>query len=319
MNHDRISGRRSRPRTQGGGADSDVDASAAGAMLGADDFSSFASPTAEPAVPVAERAEPTAAGERSDAPRRPYTLAIDAGGSGLKASVLDMDEHLVANRVSVPTPYPLPPNRFIATVAGLVRPLPAYDRVSVGFPGVVREGRILTAPQFVTDRGLGSRIDPELVAAWSGFEIADALAAEFGKPTRVANDADLQGLAVVSGDGLEFVVTFGTGVGTALFYAGVVVPHLELAHQPFRKGQTYNQQLGGAALRRIGPKRWRWRVMEALENFRVLTNFDRCYLGGGNSRHLRSSVQAPYAVVDNLAGIIGGVRLWDDTRSIPRR
>ncbi len=252
--------------------------------------------------------------ERSETPHRPYTLAIDAGGSGLKASVLDTDERLVADRVSVPTPYPLPPKRFIATLAGLIRPLPAYDRVSVGLPGVVRRGRILTAPQFVAERGLGSRVDPRLVAAWTGFGIAEALAEEFGKPTRVANDADLQGLAVTSGTGLEFVVTFGTGVGTALFYDGVLVPHLELAHQPFRKGQTYNQQLGEAALRRFGPKRWRKRVLEALENFRVLTNFDHCYLGGGNSRHLRASVQEPYSVVDNLAGILGGVRLWDDAR-----
>jgi polyphosphate glucokinase len=177
---------------------------------------------------------------------------------------------------------------------------------------------MLTAPQFVTERGLGSRVDPGLVAAWSGFDLVTALAAAFRKPTRVANDADLQGLAVVEGAGLELVVTFGTGVGTALFYDGVLLPHLELAHQPFRKGQTYNQQLGEAPLRRIGPRRWRRRVMAALENFRVLTNFDHCYLGGGNSRHLRGAVHEPYTVVDNLAGIIGGVRLWDDTRWLER-
>jgi polyphosphate glucokinase len=253
-----------------------------------------------------------------ETPHRPYTLAIDAGGTGLKASVLDAGEHLVADRMSVPTPYPLPPERFIATLVELVRPLPAHDRVSVGLPGVVRRGRMLTAPQFVTERGLGSRVDPGLVAAWSGFDLAAALAAALGKPTRVANDADLQGLAVVEGTGLEFVVTFGTGVGTALFYDGVLLPHLELAHQPFRNGQTYNQQLGEAPLRRIGPRRWRRRVMTALENFRVLTNFDHCYLGGGNSRHLRGAVQEPYTVVDNLAGIIGGVRLWDDTRWLER-
>jgi polyphosphate glucokinase len=300
-------------RVPAAGRVEDAEALRAVATLGADDFPSFAAMGAADPVP-----EPAVAAERSATPRRPYTLAIDAGGSGLKASVLDTDEHLVADRVSVPTPYPLPPKRFIATLAELVRPLPAYDRVSVGLPGVVRKGRILTAPQFVTEHGLGTRVDPKLVVVWTGFEITEALAKQFGKPTRVANDADLQGLAAVTGAGLEFVVTFGTGVGTALFYDGVLVPHLELAHEPFRKGRTYNQQLGDVALRRIGPKRWRRRVLAALENFRVLTNFDHCYLGGGNSRHLKASVHEPYSVVDNLAGIIGGVRLWDDARSLER-
>ena len=249
-------------------------------------------------------------------PTPPLTLAIDVGGTGLKASVLDTSDRLVADRVTVATPYPLPPDRFVSTLADLVKPLPAYDRISVGFPGVVRKGRVITAPQFSCIRGLGSPEDPALVKAWTGFSIADALAKRLGKPTRVANDADLQGLAVVSGNGVEFVVTFGTGVGTALFYDGILAPHLELAHVPFRKGETFNEQLGEAAFAKIGPKRWRRRVTEALEIFRVLTNFDHCYLGGGNSRHLKGKVHDPYSVVDNIAGILGGLRLWDNSRTI---
>ncbi|HLX78751.1 MAG TPA: ROK family protein [Acidimicrobiales bacterium] len=260
--------------------------------------------------------EPTPDPAERTAPTRPLTLSIDVGGTGLKASVLDTADRLVADRVSVPTPYPLPPERFVSTLVELVRPLPSYDRVSVGFPGVVRKGRVITAPQFSAARGLGSPVDPALLKAWTGFEIADSLAKAFGKPTRVANDADLQGLAVVSGTGLEFVVTFGTGVGTAMFFDGVLAPHLELAHIPFRKGETFNDQLGEEALAKIGPKRWRRRVTVALEVFRVLTNFDHCYLGGGNSRHLKGKVRDPYSVVDNLAGILGGLRLWDDERSM---
>ena len=266
-------------------------------------------------MPAAAEAPPSEPVDKA-APSRPLTLAIDVGGTGLKASVLDTNDRLIADRVSVPTPYPLPPDRFVATIADLVKPLPTYDRVSVGFPGVVRKGRIITAPQFSTVRGLGSPVDPLLLKAWSGFEIADGLEKALGKPTRVANDADLQGLAVVSGVGLEFVVTFGTGVGTALFFDGILAPHLELAHVPFRKGETFNDQLGEAALGHIGPKRWRRRVTAALEIFRILTNFDHCYLGGGNSRHLKGKVHEPYSVVDNIAGILGGIRLWDDERSI---
>jgi polyphosphate glucokinase len=242
---------------------------------------------------------------------RPLTLAIDAGGTGLKAAVLDTTGHLAADRVNIPTPYPLGPKRFVSTIADLVHPLPLYERISVGFPGVVRNGRVLTAPQFSTEHGLGSLEVPALIRAWSGFPLADTLSDHFGKPTRVINDADLQGLAVISGTGVEFVVTLGTGVGTALFSDGVLAPHLELAHVPFRKGETFNEQLGEAALKRIGLKRWQRRVVEALEVFRVLTNFDHCFLGGGNSRYLKSKIREPYSIVDNIAGILGGIRLWD--------
>jgi polyphosphate glucokinase len=261
----------------------------------------------------------SAPSEGDRAPQRPFTLALDLGGTGLKGSVLDTQDRMVADRVSVPTPYPLPPERLVDTLAELVRPLPSFERVSVGFPGVVRKGQVLTAPQYSTEKGLGSRVLPELVKKWSGYPLADELSKRFSQPTRVANDADLQGLGVVKGDGLEFVVTFGTGVGTALFYDGMLAPHLELAHIPFRKGETYNDQLGNETLERIGPKRWRRRVLEALKIFQTLTNFDHCYLGGGNSRHLKGRVEEPYTVVDNIAGILGGLRLWDPGRSIEHR
>jgi polyphosphate glucokinase len=273
--------------------------------------------TADPAASSVASESPSDAGNRQ--PQRPFTLALDIGGTGLKGSVLDTGDRMVADRVSVPTPYPLPPDRLISTLAELVRPLPSFERVSAGFPGVVRKGVVLTAPQFSTERGLGSRVLPELVEKWKGFALADAFQERFGVPTRVANDADLQGLAVVSGKGLEFVVTLGTGIGTALFYDGMLAPHLELAHVPFRKGETFNEQLGNATLERIGPKRWRRRVFAALEVFRTLTNFDHCYLGGGNSRHLKGRVEEPYSIVDNVAGILGGLRLWDPGRSIEHR
>ncbi|MGA8296651.1 MAG: ROK family protein [Acidimicrobiales bacterium] len=266
----------------------------------------------------AARDESAASGS-GERPMRPFTLALDIGGTGLKGSVLDTGDRMVADRVSIPTPYPLPPARLVDTLADLVRPLPSFERVSAGFPGVVRKGLVLTAPQFSTEKGLGSRILPELVEKWKGFPLADELSKRFSVPTRVANDADLQGLAVVSGNGLEFVVTLGTGVGTALFYDGMLAPHLELAHVPFRKGETFNEQLGNATLERIGPKRWRRRVLAALEVFKTLTNFDHCYLGGGNSRHLKGRVEEPYSIVDNVAGILGGLRLWDAGRSIDHR
>ena len=244
-------------------------------------------------------------------PSSPLTLGVDVGGTGVKASVLDAEGRLVADRVRVPTTYPLTPEGLVESVVALVRPLPAYDRASVGFPGVVRDGRVLTAPHFVTEHGPGSPVSGSLVSAWTGFELGRALGEALGRPCRVANDADLQGLAVIAGKGLELVVTLGTGVGTGLFRDGRVAPHLELAHAPFRKGQTYNEQLGDATLQRVGLGKWRKRLVEALENFHTLLNFDRCYIGGGNSRHAAGHLDERFVIVDNVAGILGGIKLWE--------
>jgi polyphosphate glucokinase len=150
-----------------------------------------------------------------------------------------------------------------------------------------------------------------LLHAWTGFDLGAALEARFGRPVRLANDADLQGLDVVSGSGLEFVVTLGTGVGTALFLDGRLAPHLELAHHPFRQDQTYDEQLGDATLRRIGVKKWRKRLDEAIGNFHGLLYYDRLYIGGGNSRLLQGHLDQSVTIVDNLAGILGGIKLWE--------
>jgi len=243
-------------------------------------------------------------------PAHPATLAIDIGGTGLKASVLDADGKLMADRVRVATPYPCSPDKMVEVLVALVAPLPAYDRVSVGFPGVVRAGKVLTAPHFITKSGPGSEVVPKLAKAWSRFDLGGTLARSLDRPVRLANDADLQGAAVVSGVGLEFVVTLGTGVGTAVYLDGRLAPHLELAQHPFRKGQTYNEQLGDAVLQRIGSKRWRRRVDEAFANFHVLLNYDRIYVGGGNARRLAGHVGPEVQIVDNVAGILGGIKLW---------
>jgi polyphosphate glucokinase len=264
-------------------------------------------PTDSPARKLAAPAAPAVV-----PPLRPTTLAIDIGGTGLKASVLDAEGKLVADRVRVATPHPCPPKLLIDVLASLVAPLPSYERVSIGFPGVVRRGIILTAPHLVAkDEKPRSSAVPKVVAAWRGFDLTAALTERFGRPVRIANDADLQGLDVVSGSGLEFVVTLGTGVGTALLLDGRLAPHLELSHHPFRNGETYDEQLGDAALRRIGFKKWHKRLDEALGNFERLINYDRLYIGGGNARLLEGHVDPSVTITDNLAGILGGIKLWE--------
>lgn len=239
------------------------------------------------------------------------TLAIDIGGTGLKASVLDASGEMEHDRVRCDTPYPLPPDKLVSVLMDLVKPLPVFDRVSVGFPGMVRNGMILSAPHFVSPDGPGGSPTPELVDAWHRFDLAASLAEATSKPVKVANDADLQGAAVVEGVGLELVLTLGTGLGTALFYEGQLQPHLEFAHHPFRKGRTYNEVVGEAAREKSGNKKWLAHVLEAVETLRALTFFDHCFIGGGNSARLGDDLPHGVSVVDNSAGILGGIKLWE--------
>jgi polyphosphate glucokinase len=245
--------------------------------------------------------------------KNPRTLAIDIGGSGLKASVLDASGSMMADRVRVPTPYPCPPDVLIAALVTLIKQLPACHRVSAGFPGVVRAGRVLSAPEFVAVGGLGTALDPHLVKAWASYDLGGAMSKAFGRPTRVANDADLQGMAVVAGKGLELVITLGTGVGTGLFQDGCLAPHMEIAHHPFRKGDTYNQQLGDAARKRLSKKRWNARVQRAVETLDALLFFDHVYIGGGNADRVTVDLGPKASIVDNSAGILGGIKLWEQS------
>ncbi len=228
------------------------------------------------------------------------TLAIDIGGSGLKASVLDTLGNMTVDRVRIPTPKPSPPSAVVPTLVALTRELPEYHRISVGFPGVVRGGIVYTAPN------LGNK-------AWKGFDLGTALTEALGKPARLINDADMQGLGVIAGDGVEMVVTLGTGFGTGLYENGRPAPHLEIAHLPFQCGQTYDKALGDAGRRHVGNRYWRLLVEEAVGHMRTLTNFDHLYLGGGNAKRLVDKWELPndVTIVSNHAGITGGIRLWD--------
>ncbi len=221
---------------------------------------------------------------------------------------------MITDRVRTATPYPLTPDGLVGSLAQLVQPLGPFTRVSVGFPGVVRDGRVLTAPHFVRRTGPEAAVDRKLQNAWADAPLRDALAAAFGVPVRLANDADVQGAAVVSGTGLEMVVTLGTSVGTALFDNGRVAPHLELGHHPLHKDQTYDDRLGEAARKAVGARRWQARVRRAITVLDALVNFDRLYIGGGNGVRLKGALPDRVVVVSNDAGILGGHLLWDRRR-----
>ena len=231
------------------------------------------------------------------------TLAIDIGGTGLKASVLDGKGKMLTERVRIDTPQPCNPKLLVDTLVELVKPLPKFDRVSVGFPGLIRHGKIVTAPNLGTE-------------AFAGFDLGKALATRLKAPVRAVNDADMQGLAVVSGKGVEMVCTLGTGFGTALFNNGRLQTHLEIAHHPFQKNKTYDEVIGERGRKKAGTKKWLENVEEAIDNMRTMVNFDHLYLGGGNAKRLgdgkKPKLPRGVSVVDNSAGILGGIKLWDD-------
>jgi len=227
------------------------------------------------------------------------TLAIDVGGTGLKASILDAAGRMSVRRVRVATPDLCTPDILIEALAKLVALLPPYDRISIGFPGVVRGGLVVTAPHF------GDKV-------WRNYPLQDALARRLGKPARLLNDAEVQGLGTVEGNGLEVVLTLGTGVGSAIFSNGGLTPHLELAHHPIHQGSTYNDYIGEAARTRLSAKKWNRRVLKSIGIVKSLINYDVLYLGGGNAAKLVVALPEGVRLSSNDAGLTGGIRLWDD-------
>jgi polyphosphate glucokinase len=156
---------------------------------------------------------------------KPLTLAIDIGGSRLKAAVLKDSGKISTGPLRVETPKPATPDAVVAALIGLSQRLGQFDRVSIGFPGVVRGDFVLTAPNLGTKE-------------WHGFRLDAVMAKDLGKPVRMLNDASIQGLGVITGRGLECVLTLGTGMGFALFRDGEIAPPLELSQHPNPQAQN---------------------------------------------------------------------------------
>jgi polyphosphate glucokinase len=229
----------------------------------------------------------------------PKTLAIDVGGTGIKASVLDAAGRMVVARLRVETPHPCRPEDLLRSIAVLGSRLPPSERISIGFPGVIRAGCVVTAPHFDAN-------------AWRDYPLEAALSRRLSKPTRLLNDAEVQGLGVIVGRGLEVVLTLGTGVGTAVFRNGGLMPHLELAHHPIDKRKTYNDYVGKEARLALSAKKWNRRVLKMIGIVDSLLHYDLLHIGGGNAANLTIELPDNVRIASNDAGITGGIRLWDE-------
>lgn len=241
------------------------------------------------------------------------TLTVDCGGTGIKASVLDAAGTMRAPVVRVPTPYPLPPSRLVEVLMDLAAHLPPANRLTVGMPGMLRHGVVITTPHYITERGPRSRVLPDLVARWEGLDIQSTLTKAMGMPTVVLNDAEVHGAGLITGIGLELVLTFGTGLGSAHFDGGRLAPHLELSRAPIRMS-THDEYIGEPERRRLGNAMWSRRVRRVVDGLRPVFVWDRVYLGGGNSRCISPAVRAQFGddviIAPNSAGISGGLRAW---------
>jgi predicted NBD/HSP70 family sugar kinase len=174
-----------------------------------------------------------------------------------------------------------------------------FDVVSVGYPGFVLRGKVVNDPR-------------NLAPGWVGFDFEKA----FGRPVKVINDAAMQALGSYEGGRMLFL-GLGTGLGSALILDGVLEP-LELAHLPYKKGQTYEDYVGLRGLERLGKKKWRRYVADVVERLRAALEADYVVLGGGNARKLKE-LPAGARLGDNANAFRGGFRLWEDAKPVRKR
>jgi polyphosphate glucokinase len=224
------------------------------------------------------------------------TLSVDIGGTGIKTIILDAAGTPVTERIRVDTPQPATPRAVIAAIVRLAKQQRQADRVSVGFPGVVRKGVVESAPN--------------LGKGWIGFDLDRALTKALRKPVRACNDADVQSLGVCKGRGVELVITLGTGFGSALLLDGRLVPNLELAHHAGWRDKTYEEELGLKALEKVGARKWNRRLRQAIQSLETLFNYDALYIGGGNAKKVVGDLPPRVRVISNVAGLLGGIALW---------
>lgn len=201
------------------------------------------------------------------------------------------------------------------TIVDIAALLPGASRVTVGMPGMIRHGRVIATPHYVTKEGPRSKVEPELVQKWANFDMLAAVEGALSLPALVLNDAEVAGAGAVTGTGLEMIITLGTGLGNAIFDSGRLAPHAELSQGLVRWGMTYDDYIGEHERLRLGDAHWSRRVRRVVDSLRPVYLWDRLYVGGGNAARIVATERNPLpqnlVLVQNEAGMIGGVRAWE--------
>lgn len=237
-------------------------------------------------------------------PRRrtsgPRTFAIDIGGTGIKAMLLDAAGKALTERLRVKTPQPATPANVLKAIRELAAQTGDFDRVGAGFPGVVNNGKVKTAPH--------------LDKSWEGVQFDAELQKALKKPARVANDAVVQGYHAISGRGIELVITLGTSMGSAIYVNGNAVP-MEMGHHPIRHGHAYEDEVGNPALEKYGCKKWNKRLKRVIDLLDRTFNYDRLYIGGGNAAQINFKLPKNARVISNTEGLLGVIALWREEQA----
>jgi polyphosphate glucokinase len=211
-------------------------------------------------------------------------LAIDVGGTHVKMRVSGHRD--MRQFESGPD---MTPRKMVARVLKLTGDL-QYDAVTIGYPGVVVHGKIVTEPH-------------NLRRGWVGFDFRKA----FGRPTRLMNDAAMQALGSYRGGRMLFL-GLGTGLGSALIVDGAIAP-MELAHLPYKNGRSYEDYVGERARRMRGAKRWRRAVADVVSQLSKALEPDYVVIGGGNARRLKK-LPRNARLGNNDFAFLGGFRIW---------
>ena len=211
-------------------------------------------------------------------------LVIDVGGSNIKILASDQPD-----RIKIPSGKDFTPQDMVPLVIEAAKNW-EYEVISIGFPGVVKQGRIVANP---VNMGEG----------WKGYDFQSA----FGCPVKIINDAAMQALGSHVSGKLLFM-GFGTGLGTALVFEDLILP-LEGGHLPFKQG-TFESHVSNDALKKIGKKRWAELVYLSIAHFRRCFQPDQIVLGGGNSK-LLDEIPADCILGSNKNAFTGGFKLWE--------
>ena len=224
-------------------------------------------------------------------------LSIDIGGTNIKACLLNSKGKLLTDFKKTPTPKISSPEEVLKAIKKLTADFKSFTKISIGFPGYVKMGIVQTAPNLAQNK-------------WVNVDLGKQVSNLFGKPVRLINDADQQGLSIVSGKGFEIVFTLGTGFGTSLLFDGELLPHLELSHLPISKTDDYDDFIGDRGFHKVGKKKWNKRLQYIIEIYKTVFNYDRLYIGGGNSNEINFELEKNIKLVSNKDGIKGGAKLW---------
>ncbi len=240
-----------------------------------------------------------------------YILAVDWGATTVKSALVDGDGRVLSPLKRRRTPRPCSPETFHDVVRRRVEATGAR-RVGVGFPGEMRDGRVVGTGNLAREGGPGTPLITHLVERWRGRDLSEELTESTGAEVRVVNDAALAALGCGGGYGVELIVTLGTGCGLALMENGELRPAPDVGTHPTPDGRSFDEALGERS-RAADEVRWRDDVRRALERWRTTYEVERFYLAGGNAPRLQlrdDSWPSGIVIVGNQAALRGAARLF---------